>query len=88
MESHITATEAARSFSDLVNRVYYKNEEFVVERGGQPVCRIVPVGPRRLSGRALARLMESLPKPDPGYWDEVEAAVLSQPPVPGSPWSR
>jgi antitoxin (DNA-binding transcriptional repressor) of toxin-antitoxin stability system len=42
MESHLTATEAARNFSDLVDRVLYRGEVFVVERGGRSVCRIVP----------------------------------------------
>jgi hypothetical protein len=43
LESHISATEAARTFSDILNRVRYRGEAFVVERGGEPVCRISPV---------------------------------------------
>jgi len=30
--------EAARSFSELINRVYQKGESFVIERGGEPIC--------------------------------------------------
>jgi prevent-host-death family protein len=75
MESRISATEAARRFSDLLNRVYYKGEEFVVERGGKPVCRIVPAPRKRFTGSDLARLWARLPKPDKGFWDDVEEAI-------------
>ena len=40
----ISATEAARSFSDVVARVHYRGEEFVVEKGSEAVCKISPVG--------------------------------------------
>jgi antitoxin (DNA-binding transcriptional repressor) of toxin-antitoxin stability system len=43
MESQISATRAAREFSDLLNRVTYRGEAFVVRRGGRPVCRVPPV---------------------------------------------
>ncbi len=88
MESHLTATEAARSFSDLVNRVLYRGEVFVIERGGQPVCRIVPAGPVKFTLRDLAGLLKTIPKPDPGFWDAVEKANRNQPPLPESPWRR
>ena len=88
MESHLTATEAARNFSDLVNRVLYRGEVFVVERGGQPVCRIVPAGPARFTLRDLVQLLKTIPKPDPGYWDVLEDINRKQPPPPESPWER
>jgi prevent-host-death family protein len=47
----ISATEAARNFSGLINRVHYRGETFVVERGGEPVGKIVPL--RRLALLAL-----------------------------------
>jgi antitoxin (DNA-binding transcriptional repressor) of toxin-antitoxin stability system len=88
MESHISATEAARSFSDLINRVLYRGEVFVIERGGQPVCRIVPAGPSKFTLRDLTQLLKTLPKPDPGYWDVIEDIQRKQPPLPESPWER
>ena len=39
----VSATEAARSFSELLNRVRYQHKAFVVERGGEAVCEIRPV---------------------------------------------
>lgn len=86
MESHLTATEAARNFSDLVNRVLYRGEVFVIERGGQPVCRIVPARPAKFTLRDLAHLLRTLPKPDPGYWDVIEDSNRKQPAPPKSPW--
>src|SRR5687767_13963314 len=34
----ISATRAARSFSELLDRVCYRGESFVIERGGELVC--------------------------------------------------
>ena len=86
MESHISATEAARRFSDIVNRVVYRREEFVIERGGQPVCRIVPAGPPRSTLADLAELLSAIPKADSAFWDEVEALTKNQSDVPESSW--
>ena len=88
MESHLSATEAARNFSDLVNRVLYRGEVFVVERGGQPVCRIVPARPAKFTLREFAQLLKTIPKPDPAYWDDLEGIQRKQPPLPDSPWER
>jgi prevent-host-death family protein len=88
MRTRISATEAARRFSDLLNRVRYRGEEFVVERGGEPVCRIVPARPAKPTLADLARILESAPKPDPAYWDAVEDAIRRQPKLPKSLWRR
>lgn len=71
----LSATQAARTFSDLLNRVRYRGEAFVIERGGEPVCEISPVKPPRFSGADLLALLRSLPKPDAGFWDAVEEAT-------------
>lgn len=78
MKSEITATEAARRFSEVVNRVRYRNESFVVKRGGEPVCEIVPVKPP-FTGRELTVLLRTLPHPDKGYLKAVEKYVRRQP---------
>ncbi len=87
MESHVSATEAARTFSDILNRVRYRGEAFVVERGGEPVCRISPVaGARSFTAADLLKLLDVAPPPDPAYLDTVEALAKNQPQLPGSPW--
>jgi antitoxin (DNA-binding transcriptional repressor) of toxin-antitoxin stability system len=88
MKSHISATEAARSFSELMNRVRYRGESFVVERGGKPICEILPARPPKFSGAELARLLRSLPSPDDEYLRIVEELIAKQPTVADSGWPR
>src|SRR4026207_1962020 len=75
----ISATEAARSFSELLDRVCYRGETFVIERGGEPVCEMSHVKALRFSGADFLTLLQSLPTPDPGYWDAVEDATRQTP---------
>ena len=85
MESRLSATRAARHFSDLLNRVFYRGEAFLIERGGQPVCRILPAGPRTCTVAELVELLRAAPQPDPGYWTDLEDIIRSQPPLPRAP---
>jgi hypothetical protein len=82
----ISATEAARSFSELLDRVCYRGETFVIERGGELVCEMSHVTPPHFTGADFAALLHSLPKPDPGYWDLVKERTKQTPAVPESPW--
>jgi prevent-host-death family protein len=43
----ISVTEAARKFSDCVNRARYQGVTFILHRNGVPVARIVPEGPKQ-----------------------------------------
>ena len=82
----VSATDAARSFSELLDRVCYRGETFVIERGGEPVCEMSPVTPQRFTGADFLTLLHSLPKPDPGYWDAVEKSMKQTAAVPESQW--
>lgn len=56
----ISITEAARNFSDCVNRVAYKGERFTLLRGKKAVAELHPAA----QGRRLAELpalLEGLP---------------------------
>lgn len=88
MKSRISATQAARTFSDLLNRVRYRGEEFVIERGGEPICTISPVKPQPCTGADIVALLRSLPKPDAAFWDAVEDATKQYSKLPKSPWER
>lgn len=88
MKLPISATEAVRSFSELMNRVHYRGESFVVERGGKPICEIIPAAPPRFRGSDLANLLRSLPKPDEDYLTLVEDLTTKQPTVVDSGWQR
>jgi len=84
----ISATQAARTFSDLLNRVHYRGEVFVIERGGEAICAMTPVQPLRFTGTDVVGVLRSLPKPDDEFWDDVEAATRQKATVPESPWER
>ena len=43
----ISAYNARTRFGELLNEVYYKDEEIVVERKGKPMVKIVKAEPRR-----------------------------------------
>jgi antitoxin (DNA-binding transcriptional repressor) of toxin-antitoxin stability system len=84
----ISATEAARSFSDVVARVRYRGEHFVIEKGGEAVCRIVPVGLGATKSTIgdLLRFLETMPAVDDGYKETVLELTRKQPKLPRSPW--
>jgi antitoxin (DNA-binding transcriptional repressor) of toxin-antitoxin stability system len=88
MESHITATAVVRSFSEILNRVRYRGESFVVERGGEPVCRITPAGAAGFSLGELAQLLRDAPRPDDAYLSTVQKLAVKQPRLPKAPWPR
>jgi len=46
MDHLITVTEAARSFADIIGRVYYRGEEFDIKKGNQIVAHIGPAKSR------------------------------------------
>ena len=61
MPETLTATEVARGFADVLNRVAYRRESFVIVRGNRPVAELRPVA----TGVQLADLPEliaSLPR--------------------------
>lgn len=89
MTTRVSATDAVRTFSDLLNRIHYRGEEFVVERGGEAVCRMTPAtAPVRLTLRELAALLRQGPAPDAKFASEVRKAVKAQGRLPRSPWGR
>lgn len=84
----VSATEAARNFSEILNRVRYRGETFVIERGGQPICEIRPAAPTLFTGADLVTLLRSLPSVDEEYLTVVEEIARRQPQLPESPWER
>ena len=43
MEKAISATEAVRKFSDILNSVRFRGESYTIVRGGKPVASISPI---------------------------------------------
>ncbi len=88
MATTISATRAARSFSDVLSRVHYRGEEFLIEKGGEAVCRLTPVRVVARTARQLASVVASLSKPDAQFRKDVERVSKRQPKAPKSPWGR
>ena len=63
MEKHISATDAVREFSELLNRVKFRGERYIIDRSGKPVARIEPTdpSPRRRTLSELGGLLDELP---------------------------
>lgn len=70
MEKRVSATDAVRKFSEILNSIKYKGERFTVVRGGKPVAFLSPVEPPA-RGRTLGDLKELL-KSIPKLGDEAE----------------
>ncbi len=59
----ISATEAARSFSEVLNQVQYRDMSFSIERGKKVIARLVPPAlPAGLPLADLNRLIAGLPR--------------------------
>jgi len=83
----IGATELARRLSDVLNRVRYRDERFLVERNGEPIATLGPAAP---SARiTLAELVARLPRAgsgDAGFADDLEAIQALQSPAESPAW--
>lgn len=71
--ARMTATDAARSFSELLNRVA-DGEEIEVTRSGAPVAVISPPRSRLISAERFRALIASAPPPDEAFAEDVRAA--------------
>ncbi|NTV15324.1 MAG: type II toxin-antitoxin system Phd/YefM family antitoxin [Desulfobulbaceae bacterium] len=64
----VTATELARNFRTMLDRVEFKHEELIVIRNNHQVARIVP-GPASMTAlEAMADLYRTLPEEAAQGW--------------------
>ncbi len=86
MEHRISATELARKLGDVLGRVRYRGDSFLVERNGDPVARLVP-----LPGVSAGSVRDALAAwrlgggPDPEFADVLERVGAADRP-PENPW--
>jgi prevent-host-death family protein len=82
MEHRISATELARRLGDILARVRYRGDSFVVERNGDPVARLVPLPQKAISSlREALAAWQGAGTPDPGFADDLERiAAADRPP--------
>ena len=88
----VTATETAKNFGAIIDRVREDRAVYVVERGGTPVAEIGPVKAKTVTIRDFAELVRSGSVPSAGeeYLKAVEEGIAfcNRAEVPGNPWAR
>ncbi|MBS1249972.1 MAG: hypothetical protein MAG431_01561 [Chloroflexi bacterium] len=43
MEKGLGVTQARKNFSDLIEKVYYQGDSYIISRHGKPAAAVVPV---------------------------------------------
>jgi prevent-host-death family protein len=92
MRATITATEAVRNFSEILNNIRYRGGHYTIVRSGKPAAAIVPaeetVAERPLADlRRILKVLPHLDRADTTFADDVLEAATSQPPMPeAAPW--
>ena len=87
----IPATDAAKNFGRLVDRVREEGATYVIERHGRAVAQIGPVQvARHRTLRDLVAAIKAAPKLDEETLRYIEEgiAVSNRPEVPTNPWAR
>lgn len=86
----VTASDAAKNFGALADRVRSERATYIVERAGVPVVRVEPVDVVRCTFRDLADWYADREPLDSRYLAEVERMIkaANTPAVPGDPWDR
>jgi len=91
MPKRISATQASRKFSDLLDAVEHRNEEFVVERHGRAIAVLAPArgaARRGVTWGDVLRLFDAGPRPDPSFARDMRRVRRSRPRPPKDPWAR
>lgn len=83
MEHRISATDLARRAGEVLGRVRYRGDSFVVERNGDPVARITPVaGTSSGAAREFVQVWRSAGPRDASFAADLEAVgALDTPPA-------
>lgn len=86
MEKVISATALARQLGDVLGRIRYRGESFVVQRNGVAVARLIPAAPDQQASvvDALRRWREAA-EPEPEFASALERIGAADR-APGDPW--
>ena len=80
----ITATEASRNFSELLDAIE-RGESVTITRGHHAVAEIMPA--RRRTGADLRAAIERIPAPDDRFAADIEAALALTSGEEEDPWA-
>ena len=87
MEKRITATQAVRDFSELLNKIKFKGDRYIIERSGKPVAQMEPVreAKKTTTLKELKSLLKELPRLDEeldSFAADLQGIRKDQPPLP------
>jgi prevent-host-death family protein len=87
MPKTIKATDAVRTFSEILNSVKYQGESYTIVRGGKPAAALVPVktAPVRKTLKELRTVLHTLPrlgKDAESFLHDIEEGIRMQLHVP------
>lgn len=83
MSITITATELAKNLSDILNRVRYRGERFIIERNGEPIARLSPAShPPGITWKEFVARYADFPRPDDRFADDLEQIRAEQAQMP------
>jgi prevent-host-death family protein len=87
VDRRISATALSRRLGDVLGRVRYRGESFLVERNGEPVARVVPVAAGSLTTLEEAfAAWRSTGRPEQSFADDLaRIGALDRPPR--DPWA-
>lgn len=85
MEHTITATDLARRLGDVLARVRYRHDTFIVERNGAPVARLVPHDDTGTTVAETLRAWREAGVGDATFADDLERIGEHDTP-PANPW--
>lgn len=85
MEYRLSATDLARKVGDILGRIRYRGDSFVVERNGEAVARMIPAADRAFPSlhEAIAGWMAAGP-PDGGFATDLERVSSADAPPDGA----
>jgi antitoxin (DNA-binding transcriptional repressor) of toxin-antitoxin stability system len=86
MEHKISSTDLARRLGDVLGRVRYRGDSFMVEKNGEAVARLEPLAAASAStvAEGLRAWMEA-GAPDGAFADDLERVGVAAA-VPDDPW--
>ncbi len=85
----VTASDAAKNFGALVERVREARATYVVERAGVPVVQITPAAAPHPTVADLVDCLRDAGRLDERYLKAVEQGIafLNEPSIPSSRWA-
>ena len=92
MEKHISATQAVRDFSEVLNTIKFKGVHYIIERGGKPIACMKSID-EKVNPMTLAELknvLKKLPRLErelDAFASDIAEIIDNQPLIPtGDSW--